>query len=56
MFIGETEVRYVLDFLCQDVDRGDMTPTCKSTLKKWIQAYDLQEDYPKLWEYVSTGS
>lgn len=59
MFIGETEVRYWLDFIYQDnwdVDWSGMGLKLKSTIKKWIQTYDLQDEYPKLWEEVSTES
>jgi len=59
MFVGETEVRYVLDFISDNVYRHgklDMGLTFKSMIKKWMQAYDLQDAYPYIWEEVSTES
>ena len=57
MFVGETEVRYVLDYIDDDVMiYEDMDVKLKSLIKKWIQTYNLQEAYPYIWEEVSTES
>ena len=59
MFVGETELQYMLDLLCQDycmIRWGTIDIKLKATVKKWIQTYNLQDKYPALWEEVSTGS